>query len=142
MALIYNYNEDVAAAAFISELQVTHSFYKHLLKNDVTKMTDILIRAQKYMQIEEATLAVTSRPPKQGPRSRNRCHSSLRGKIQATNLPCLQTTQAGARIQQGMCSRARPRFLQDTYRPCLQRHQRPALGQAPEQVNSSYGSSP
>ena len=45
MALIYNYNEDVAAAAFISGLQVTHSFYKHLVKNDVTKIRYILIRA-------------------------------------------------------------------------------------------------
>ena len=30
MTLVYNYNEDVAAAAFINGLQVTHSFYKHL----------------------------------------------------------------------------------------------------------------
>jgi len=44
MALVYNCNEDVAVAAFISELQVTHSFYKHLVKNDVTKMKDILVR--------------------------------------------------------------------------------------------------
>ena len=43
MALIYNCNEDVAAAAFISRLQVTNPFYKHLVKNDVTKIRDILI---------------------------------------------------------------------------------------------------
>ena len=47
MALVDNYNDDVAAAAFISRLQVTHSFYNHLVKNDVTKMRDILVRAQK-----------------------------------------------------------------------------------------------
>jgi len=46
MALVYNCNEDVTAAAFFSGLQVTHSFYKHLGKNDVTKM-DILVRVQK-----------------------------------------------------------------------------------------------
>jgi len=64
MALVYNYNEDVIVVVFITRLQVTHLFYKHLVKNNVTKMRDILIRAQKYMQIKEATWAVTSRPPK------------------------------------------------------------------------------
>ena len=52
MTLVYNCNEDVAAATFISGLQVTHPFYKHLVKNDVTRMRDILVRAQKYIQIE------------------------------------------------------------------------------------------
>ena len=43
MALVYNCNEEVVAAVFISELQVTHLFYKHLVKNDVTKMRHILV---------------------------------------------------------------------------------------------------
>jgi len=55
MALVCNCNEDVVTAAFISELQVTYSFYKHLVKNNVTKMRNILVWVQKYMQIEEAT---------------------------------------------------------------------------------------
>ena len=46
-------------------MQATHSFYKHLVKNDVTKIRDILVRAQKYMQIEKATRGATNRPPKQ-----------------------------------------------------------------------------
>jgi len=41
MTLVYNCNEDVPAAAFISGLQVTY-FYKHLVKYEVTKMKDIL----------------------------------------------------------------------------------------------------
>ena len=45
MALVYNCNEDVVAAAFISGLQVTNPFYKHLVKNEVTKMRDILVWA-------------------------------------------------------------------------------------------------
>ena len=45
MALVYNCNEDVAIVAFNSELQVTNSFYKLLMKNNVTKMRDILVRA-------------------------------------------------------------------------------------------------
>ena len=45
VALVYNYNEDVVVATFISGLQATHSFYKYLVKNDVTKMRDILVRA-------------------------------------------------------------------------------------------------
>ena len=47
MSLLYNCNEDVDDAAFINGLQITNPFYKHLMKNDVTKMKDILIRAQK-----------------------------------------------------------------------------------------------
>ena len=45
MVLVYNYNKDVAATAFISGLQVILSFYKNLVKNDVTEMRDILVRA-------------------------------------------------------------------------------------------------
>jgi len=39
---VYNYNNGMAAATFISGLQVTHSFYKHLVKHEVTKMRDDL----------------------------------------------------------------------------------------------------
>ena len=61
MALVYNRNEDVAVAAIINGLQVTNPFYKYLVKN-VTKMGDIFVRAQKYIQTEEATRAASSRP--------------------------------------------------------------------------------
>ena len=46
MALIYNCNDDVVA---VSEMQVTHSFYKYLVKHEVIKMRYILARAQKYI---------------------------------------------------------------------------------------------
>ena len=49
MALVYNCKDDVTVDVFISRLQVTHSFYKHLVKHDVTKMKDILTCAQKYI---------------------------------------------------------------------------------------------
>ena len=55
MALEHNCNNDVAAAPFVIGLLVTHSFNKHLVKHEVTKMRDILSRAQKYIQIENAT---------------------------------------------------------------------------------------
>ena len=64
MVLAYNCNEDVAATAFISGLQVTNPFYKHLVKN-VTRMRDILVRAQKYIQIEESTRTTFNRSPRQ-----------------------------------------------------------------------------
>jgi len=107
MALVYNYNEDVAAATFISGLQVIHSFYKHLVKNNVSKMKDILVRVQKYMQIEEVTRATTSR---------------------SHNSAAIYKPPRRARIQQGKCSGARPHSIQDNYRSCLQRHQKSALG--------------
>jgi len=46
---VYNCNDDVAAAAFTSELQVFHSFYKQLMKHEVNRMRDILSWAQKYI---------------------------------------------------------------------------------------------
>ena len=46
MALVYNYNEDLATASFISGLQVTNPFYKYLVKNDVTKMGISLSRCR------------------------------------------------------------------------------------------------
>jgi len=49
MALVYNCNDNVAAAAFVSGLQVVYSFYKYLVKYEITKMRDILSRAQKYI---------------------------------------------------------------------------------------------
>ena len=51
MALVYNCNDDVAAVAFISGLQLTHSFYKHLVKHEVTKMRDILTHARSIFKL-------------------------------------------------------------------------------------------
>ena len=62
LALVYNCNEDVAVATFISGLQVSNPFYKHLVKNDVTKMRDILVRVQKYILMKEVTRATSSHP--------------------------------------------------------------------------------
>ena len=42
MAIINNCNDDVAATMFIVGLQTDHSFYKHLVKQDITNMKDIL----------------------------------------------------------------------------------------------------
>ena len=95
MVLVYNCNED-AAAAFISGLQIIHSFCKYLVKNDVTKMRDILVRAQKNMQIEEATRAATSHPPKQGPEVEKLKSQFFRGRIQTTTPP-LFTNHPGMR---------------------------------------------
>jgi len=47
MTLVYNCNDYVVVDVFISELQVIHSFYKHLVKNEVTRMRGIFSRAQK-----------------------------------------------------------------------------------------------
>jgi len=47
MALVYNCNDDVVVVAFVNGLQVSQSFYKHLVKYEVTRMRDILYRAHK-----------------------------------------------------------------------------------------------
>ena len=64
MALVYNCNDNVDAAAFISGLKVTNSFYKYLVKHEVTKTRDVLTRAKKYIQIEGATRNSTNRSHK------------------------------------------------------------------------------
>ena len=68
MALVYNFNEDVVVVAFISLVEVTNPFYKYLVKNDVTKMRNILVQVQKYIQIEEVTRAASGHPLRQGPK--------------------------------------------------------------------------
>jgi len=64
MTLVYNCNDHTDAVTFISGLQVSHS-YKHLVKYEVTRIRDILYRAQKYIQIEDATRGETNRSLKQ-----------------------------------------------------------------------------
>jgi len=76
MALVYNYNEYVTAVAFISGLQVTHPFYKHLVKNDITKIRDILVQAQKCVQIEEGHGPTPVISQEKGSKSRSQSYSS------------------------------------------------------------------
>jgi len=45
-------------------MQVSHSFYKHLVKYKVTKMRDILALVQKYIQIEDAIQSSANRSSK------------------------------------------------------------------------------
>jgi len=66
MATVYNCNDDVAVAAFIGGLQGIHSFYRYLVKHEITKMRYILTRAKKYIQIEDVTRANVNRSPKKG----------------------------------------------------------------------------
>ena len=40
--------EDVSELAFINELQISHPLCKHLLKHNVTQMSEVLSRAQPY----------------------------------------------------------------------------------------------
>ena len=91
MVLVYNCNEDVAAVTFISGLQVTNPFYKHLMENDVTEMRDILVRAQKYIQIEEVTRATSSCPRDKGLRSRSQSHNFPEEESEPQFLRCSQT---------------------------------------------------
>jgi len=90
---VHNCNENVAATAFISGLQVIHSFYKYLVKNDVTKMRDILIRAQKYMQIEKTTQSATNHPLNKDPRARSRDSSPPEEESKSQLCCCPQDTR-------------------------------------------------
>ena len=54
----------VVALEFISEAQATHPFYKHLLKHNIAKMSDVLSRAQPYIQLEEVMKASSNHSAK------------------------------------------------------------------------------
>jgi len=60
---------------FISGLQVTHCFYKYLVKHEITRMRDTLSRSQKYMQIEDAIRSELVALPNERIKGRNRNHS-------------------------------------------------------------------
>ena len=51
---VHNCSEDAFALAFISGLRITHPLYKHLVKYNVTRWSNVLYRAQLYIQLEEA----------------------------------------------------------------------------------------
>ena len=101
MALVYNCKDDVAVAAFISGLQVTHSFYKHLVKYEVTKMRDIFIRAQKYIQIEDVTRASANCLPKHGVNRRGNRYSPVPHRRLLVGRSELLTSQLKTSPKQG-----------------------------------------
>jgi len=70
MSLVYNCNGDVATAAFISGLQVTRPFYKHLVKNDVTKMRDIIVEHRSTCKLTRRLGLPPAAHPDKGLRSR------------------------------------------------------------------------
>ena len=55
MALVYNCSDDVVAIVFIVRLHIDRSFYKHLVKHNITNMKNILSRVLKYIYLEEVT---------------------------------------------------------------------------------------
>jgi len=107
MAHVYNYNEDVAATMFISGLQVTHSFCKHLVKHEVTKMRDILFRVQKYIQIEDETAA--NRSPKKGGEGESRNHNLLHPRRARIELPA-PSTKSLLRTRQRLMEKKRTSY--------------------------------
>ena len=52
MATIHNCSDEVAAAAFISGLPLTHKFYEVLVEHGVTQMSEVVRRAQGLIQVK------------------------------------------------------------------------------------------
>jgi len=42
LAQVHNYSEDASALTFMSGSQITHPLYKHLMKYNVTRWSEIL----------------------------------------------------------------------------------------------------
>ena len=51
---------------FIRGMQISHPLYKHLLKHDITQMSETLSRAQPYIQLEEEMKSSTNQSLKCG----------------------------------------------------------------------------
>jgi hypothetical protein len=54
VATIHNCSDEVAAAAFIGGLPLTHKFFEILVEHGVTQMSEVVRRAQGLIQVEEA----------------------------------------------------------------------------------------
>ena len=61
---VSNSGKEVAALAFISGLQVSCPLYKHLLKHNIAKMSEILTNAQPYIQLKKMMKASSDHPVK------------------------------------------------------------------------------
>ena len=53
LAKVHDCSEDASVLTFISGLRVTHPLYKHLVKHNVTRYSEVLYQAQPYIQLEE-----------------------------------------------------------------------------------------
>ena len=53
LAKVHNCSEDASTLAFINGLRVTHPLYKHLVMYSVTYWSEVLYRAQPYIQSKE-----------------------------------------------------------------------------------------
>ena len=71
---LHNCIKDVSALAFNSGLRVTYSLYKYLVKYSVTCWSDVLYRAQPYIQLEKAMKNFTNQ-------SLNRCDDGEKSKL-------------------------------------------------------------
>jgi len=65
MILVHNCKDNVIVVAFISELQVTHS-YKALVKHEVTKMRDISLAPRSIFEWRMIPDVVQTAPPSEG----------------------------------------------------------------------------
>ena len=81
---VFNCEEDVSALAFISGLQISQPLYKHLLKQDVTRMSKVLSQAQLYVQLEETMKSSANHSLKRG-NDREKINSQLETLIYASN---------------------------------------------------------
>jgi len=66
LAKVSNCGDDVSALSFIRGLQVSHLLYKYFSKHNVTQMSEVLFRAQLYIQREEAMKTYSNHTAKSG----------------------------------------------------------------------------
>ena len=60
LAKVHNCSEDASTLAFINGLRVTHLLYKHLVKYNVTRWSEVQYRTQPYIRLEEAMKSFTN----------------------------------------------------------------------------------
>ena len=87
----FNSAEEVVALTFISKLQVTQPLYKHLLKHNVAKMSEVLNRAQPYIQLEDAKKASSSHSANRAMVEGSQC-------LPLTKIPTTLKTEIGGNL--------------------------------------------
>ena len=60
LAKVHNCSEGASVLMFISGLLVTQPLYKHLMKHNATRWSEVLYRARPYIQLKEAMKSFTN----------------------------------------------------------------------------------
>ena len=137
LAKVLSCDEDVSALTFIRGLQVSHPLYKHLLKYDVTGISNVLSRAKPYIQLDEARKISSNHSAKPGDHEGKSVSARILHPCPRSEpgITCLQETSAldsHAELAPSLQAHRAIHSAQALHQLSFQHHQGSTLGQASE----------